>query len=80
LTPEIAEQAQALVTMGCGDECPYVPGAKRDAWPLEDPKGKPIDQPVAEIVQRGEPTPKSLLINNLQDQPNRSIELPQGLI
>jgi arsenate reductase len=33
-----------LVTMGCGDECPYVPGARRDDWPLEDPKGKPIER------------------------------------
>ena len=33
-----------LITMGCGDECPYVPGAKRADWPLEDPKGKPIDK------------------------------------
>ena len=44
LTPELAQQAQVLVTMGCGDECPYVPGAKRDDWPLEDPKGKPIER------------------------------------
>jgi arsenate reductase len=44
LTPEVAQRAQLLVTMGCGDECPYVPGAKRDDWPLEDPKGKPIDR------------------------------------
>lgn len=44
LTPQLAEQAQLLVTMGCGDECPYVPGAKRDDWPLDDPKGKSIDQ------------------------------------
>lgn len=44
LTPEIAQQAQVLVTMGCGDECPYVPGAKREDWPLEDPKGQPIDK------------------------------------
>jgi arsenate reductase (thioredoxin) len=44
LTPEIAQQAQMLVTMGCGDECPYIPGAKRDDWPLEDPKGKPIEK------------------------------------
>jgi arsenate reductase len=32
-----------LITMGCGDECPVVPGATRQDWPLEDPKGKPID-------------------------------------
>src|SRR5687767_15059981 len=43
LTPELAQQAQVLVTMGCGDECPYAPGAMRDDWPLEDPKGKPIE-------------------------------------
>jgi arsenate reductase (thioredoxin) len=42
LTPEVARQAQVLVTMGCGDECPYVAGAERDDWPLADPKGKPI--------------------------------------
>jgi arsenate reductase len=41
LTPELAAGAQWLVTMGCGDECPVVPGAQRDDWPLEDPKGKP---------------------------------------
>ena len=44
LTPELAQQAQLLVTMGCGDECPFVPGAQRDDWPLEDPKGKPIER------------------------------------
>jgi arsenate reductase len=44
LTPELAQQAQWLVTMGCGDACPYVPGAKRDDWPLEDPKGKRIER------------------------------------
>ena len=44
LTPALAQQAQWLVTMGCGDECPYVPGVKRDDWPLEDPKGKPLER------------------------------------
>ena len=44
LTPQLAEHAHWLVTMGCGDECPYVPGAKRDDWPLEDPKGKSIER------------------------------------
>jgi arsenate reductase len=42
LTADVARQAQWLITMGCGDECPVVPGAKRDDWPLEDPKGKPL--------------------------------------
>ena len=44
LTQELASTAQMLVTMGCGDECPYVPGLARDDWPLEDPKGKPIER------------------------------------
>jgi arsenate reductase len=32
-----------LITMGCGDQCPVVPGAARDDWPLEDPNGKPLE-------------------------------------
>jgi arsenate reductase len=42
LTGDLARGAQMLVTMGCGDECPVVPGLRRDDWPLEDPKGKSI--------------------------------------
>jgi arsenate reductase len=44
LTAELAQGASWLVTMGCGDECPVVPGARRDDWPLPDPKGQPLDQ------------------------------------
>lgn len=44
LTDEIARQAQLVVTMGCGDECPVVPGAAHDDWPFDDPKDKPIEQ------------------------------------
>ena len=43
LTPELAQQADLLVTMGCGDQCPYVPGLRIEDWPLEDPKGPAID-------------------------------------
>ena len=43
LTADVAAQAQLLVTMGCGDDCPFVPGVERDDWPLEDPKGKSIE-------------------------------------
>lgn len=43
LTPELAGTANMLITMGCGDACPHVPGVIRDDWPLEDPKGKSID-------------------------------------
>jgi arsenate reductase (thioredoxin) len=44
LTPDLAKGVHTLVTMGCGDECPAVPGAKRDDWPLTDPKGKPDEE------------------------------------
>ena len=44
LTPELAATASLLITMGCGEACPVVPGLARDDWPLEDPKGKPIER------------------------------------
>ena len=44
LTSQLAGTANMLVAMGCGDECPYVPGVTRDDWPLEDPKGKSVDR------------------------------------
>jgi len=43
LSAELAQQATLLVTMGCGDACPYVPGLKKLDWPLPDPKGQPIE-------------------------------------
>jgi arsenate reductase len=42
LTDDLARGAQMLITMGCGEQCPVVPGLRRDDWPLEDPKGKPV--------------------------------------
>lgn len=42
LTTELAARAQMLITMGCGDECPVVPGVIRDDWPLEDPQGRSL--------------------------------------
>ncbi|MGA3121447.1 MAG: arsenate reductase ArsC [Polyangiaceae bacterium] len=44
LTDDLARGAQMLVTMGCGGQCPVVPGLRRDDWLLEDPKGKPIER------------------------------------
>ena len=44
LTQDLARGAQLLVTMGCGDECPFVPGLRREDWPLEDPKGQPAER------------------------------------
>jgi protein-tyrosine-phosphatase len=61
LTQELANDAALLITMGCGDKCPYVPGLRRDDWPLPDPKGRPmaevravrdnIKARVAELIQ-----------------------------
>jgi arsenate reductase len=44
LTTEAAERADVVVTMGCGDECPYIPGKRYLDWELEDPKGQSLDQ------------------------------------
>jgi len=44
LTQELANDATLLITMGCGDKCPFVPGLRRDDWPLRDPKGLPVEQ------------------------------------
>jgi protein-tyrosine-phosphatase len=57
LTLEAAEAADVVVTMGCGDECPYVPGKRYLDWDLRDPKGLPVDQVRAirdEIARRVE--------------------------
>jgi arsenate reductase len=58
LTTELAERADVVVTMGCGDACPYIPGKRYVDWDLMDPKGLPIEQvrgirdDIAERVQR----------------------------
>jgi arsenate reductase (thioredoxin) len=55
LTRELAEQADIVVTMGCGDECPYIPGKRYIEWDLPDPKGRPLDEVRAirdDIVRR----------------------------
>jgi arsenate reductase len=44
LTDEVARGASLLVTMGCGETCPFVPGLQREDWSLEDPKGKPLER------------------------------------
>jgi arsenate reductase (thioredoxin) len=44
LTTELAAQADVVVTMGCGDECPYIPGKRYLDWDLPDPKGRPLDE------------------------------------
>jgi arsenate reductase len=57
LTRELAEQADIVVTMGCGDACPYIPGKRYIDWELPDPKGRPLAEVRAtrdEIARRVE--------------------------
>ena len=44
LTRELAERADLVVTMGCGDSCPYIPGKRYVDWELPDPRGRPLDE------------------------------------
>ena len=44
LTDDLAKDATILITMGCGEQCPHIPGLRRMDWPLEDPKGKPVER------------------------------------
>jgi arsenate reductase (thioredoxin) len=44
LKREAAERADVIVTMGCGDECPYIPGKRYIDWDLPDPKGRPVEE------------------------------------
>jgi arsenate reductase len=43
LSTDLVKDAHIVITMGCGDECPLVPGVERDDWPLDDPKGRPVE-------------------------------------
>jgi arsenate reductase (thioredoxin) len=44
LTTEVAQWADVVVTMGCGDQCPYIPGRRYLDWELTDPKGRPVEE------------------------------------
>lgn len=44
LTDELAQQADLIITMGCGDRCPYIPGKRYIDWNLPDPAGQPLDE------------------------------------
>ena len=43
LSSDLTRDAHIVITMGCGDECPLIPGVERDEWPLDDPKGQPVE-------------------------------------
>ena len=43
LTTDVTKDAHIVITMGCADDCPLIPGVERDDWPLDDPKGQPLE-------------------------------------
>lgn len=51
LTDDLAKDATILITMGCGEQCPHIRGLRHLDWPLEDPKGKPVER-VREIREQ----------------------------
>lgn len=53
-TDERLGESDVVVTMGCGDECPYVPGTRYVDWPLDDPAGRPVEEvrPVRDEIER----------------------------
>ncbi len=59
LTRELAAPAQLLVTMGCGEACPVVPGLRRDDWPVDDPKGRALGDVAGSATRSGGGSPRS---------------------
>jgi len=53
-TADDLESVDLVVTMGCGDACPYVPGTRYEDWPLDDPAGKPIEdvRPIRDAIEQ----------------------------
>ena len=43
LSSDLTRDAHIVITMGCGDECPLIPGVERDEWPIDDPQGQPVE-------------------------------------
>ena len=70
LTPELASQAHYLITMGCGDACPVVPGTKREDWPLQDPKAQSIED-VRRIREEIRNRVIDLVVREHWDSPSR---------
>jgi arsenate reductase len=68
LTTEAAEQADVVVTMGCGDECPYIPGKRYIDWALPDPKGLPLEEVRAIRDDIGRRVVQ--LVSELEDRPD----------
>jgi arsenate reductase len=73
LTTDLTNDAYIVITMGCGDECPLVPGVERDDWPIEDPKDKPVE--VVRRIRDEIRTRVEALVKERRWQPTRSVRL-----
>jgi len=77
LSRELAEHADIVVTMGCGDACPFIPGKRYIDWGLPDPKGRPLDEVRAtrdDIARRVE----QLVAELDQTAPQRRVSAPSA--
>lgn len=70
LIPELAAGAHSLITMGCGEACPVVPGVRREDWPLPDPQGQQLEQ-VRAIRDKIRERVRKLITAEGWDQPRR---------
>ena len=53
LAPDAVESSDVVITMGCGDACPFYPGVRYEDWALEDPAGRPVEEvrPIRDAVK-----------------------------
>jgi arsenate reductase len=72
LTAELAQNAEMLITMGCGDECPYVPGLIREDWPLPDPKGQAV-----EAVRETRDNIKQRIVELIEQRQILAVQMPK---
>ena len=70
LTEDVASGATLLVTMGCGEACPYVPGLRREDWPVPDPKGQSVER-VRDIRDEIRRRVEALITVNGWERPSR---------
>jgi arsenate reductase len=73
LTEDLARRVQWLITMGCGDECPVVPGIHRDDWPIQDPKDQP-GEVVRAIREQIDERVRALIETHDWGRQDRSVE------
>jgi len=71
LTDELAQEADVIVTMGCGDSCPVYPGKRYLDWELDDPAGRPIEvvRPIIEEIDRRTQALLADLLSEMQSEP-----------